>query len=162
VFLKRLHNFIVSLFDEWTGRDEITQKWNLRLRCLFTERRGLFYDVGEKRYRKAEESKMTDVEKLSLEELIDLNKRVVRRIEYMMSLKTRSQLDRFELGERVVFHSEGRHIEGVVIRVNRKTLSVKTGEGYWNIHPRFVTKLTGLKTETPLTIEDILHEKKDK
>ena len=39
-----------------------------------------------------------DIEKLSVEELIDLNKRVVRRIQYLHSLKTRAHLDRFEGG----------------------------------------------------------------
>lgn len=40
-----------------------------------------------------------DIEKLSLEELFDLNKRVVRRIQYLNSLKTRAQLDKFEVGD---------------------------------------------------------------
>ncbi len=82
-----------------------------------------------------------DVEKLSLQELIELNRRVVRRIQYLHSLKTRSQLDRFEVGDRVSFQSEGKSVEGVVVRVNRKTLSVRTKETHWNIHPRFLTKV---------------------
>ena len=82
-----------------------------------------------------------DIEKMSLDELIDLNRRVVGRIEYLHGLKTRSQLDRFEIGDRVGFQNEGRMVEGTVVRVNRKTLSVKTKEGSWNIPPRFVTRL---------------------
>lgn len=72
-----------------------------------------------------------DIENLSLEELLDLNKRLVRRIDYLHSLKTRAHLDRFEIGDRVSFQSEGRPIEGVVVRVNQKTLSIKTKDTYW-------------------------------
>jgi len=89
-----------------------------------------------------------DIEKMSLDELIDLNKRVIRRIEYLHGLKTRSQLDRFEIGDRVGFQNEGRTVEGTVIRVNRKTLSVKTKEGSWNVPPRFVTRISPTSNAT--------------
>lgn len=97
-----------------------------------------------------------DIEKLSLEELLDLNRRIVRRIEYLHSLKTRAHLDRFEIGDRVSFQSDGRAVEGIVVRVNRKTLSVKTKDTHWNIHPRFVTKLPGPAAELPKDVQDIL------
>jgi len=97
-----------------------------------------------------------DIEKLSLEELLDLNRRIVRRIEYLHSLKTRAHLDRFEVGDRVSFQSDGRAVEGIVVRVNRKTLSVKTKDTRWNIHPRFVTKLPGPHSELPKDVRDIM------
>ena len=102
-----------------------------------------------------------DIEKLSLEQLSDLNQRVVRRIEYLQSLKTRAHLDRFEAGDRVSFPSEGRQIEGVVIRVNRKTLSIKTKDTYWRIHPRFLTKLPGPKAEIPQDVRDIIERQEE-
>ena len=67
-----------------------------------------------------------DIDKLSLDELIDLNRRVVHRIQYLSSLKTRAQLDRYEIGDHVTFQSEGRAVAGVAIRVNRKTLNIHT------------------------------------
>src|ERR1035437_4950463 len=67
-----------------------------------------------------------DIDKLALDELLDLNRRVVRRIQHLQSLRTRAHLDRFEVGDRVSFQSEGRAVAGVVVRVNQKTLSVKT------------------------------------
>jgi hypothetical protein len=85
---------------------------------------------------------MIDLEKLSLEQLIDLNRLVIRRIQYLHSLKTRSQLDQFEIGDRVGFQSEGRLVEGIVTRINRKSLSIRTKEAHWKIHPRFLTKLS--------------------
>jgi len=97
-----------------------------------------------------------DIEKLSLEELLDVNRRIVRRIEYLHGLKTRAHLDRFEVGDRVSFQSDGRAVEGIVVRVNRKTLSVKTKDARWNIHPRFVTRLPGPAAELPKDVRDIL------
>jgi len=101
-----------------------------------------------------------DIEKLSLEELFDLNKRVVRRIRYLHSLKTRAQLDQFEVGDRVSFQSDGRAVEGIVVRVNRKTVSVKTRDSHWTIPPKFLTRMPGTPG-VPLTIEDVLGERKD-
>lgn len=97
-----------------------------------------------------------DIEKFSLEELLELNRRVVRRIDYLHSLKTRSHLERFEVGDRVSFQSEGRPVEGVVVRVNQKTLSVKTQGAYWRIHPHCLTKLPGPKAELPEDVRDII------
>ena len=97
-----------------------------------------------------------DIEKLSLEELFDLNKRVVRRIRYLHSLKTRAQLDQFEVGDRVSFQSDGRAAEGIVVRVNRKTLSVVTGNTHWRIPPRFLTKLPGPKAQLPADVRAII------
>ena len=90
-----------------------------------------------------------DIEKLAVQELIDLNRRVVRRLQYLHSLKTRSQLDRFEVGDRVGFQSEGKMVEGVVVRVNRKTLSIRTKEAHWKIHPRFLTRQTSPVSSFP-------------
>jgi hypothetical protein len=102
-----------------------------------------------------------DIEKLSLEQLLELNKRICRRVDYLQSLKTRAHLDRFEIGDRVSFQSEGRPVEGVVVRVNQKTLSIKTKDTYWRIHPRFLTKLPGPKAEIPQEIRDIVERQAD-
>ena len=97
-----------------------------------------------------------DIERLSLEELIELNRRIIQRVEYLHGLKTRARLDKFEPGDRVTFQSDGRAVEGIVIRVNRKTLSVKTKGSRWNLHPDFVTKLPSAGAGVPKTIEEIL------
>ena len=102
-----------------------------------------------------------DIEKLSLDELLELNKRIVRRIDYLHSLKTRAHLARFEAGDRVTFQSEGRMVEGVVVRVNQKTLSIKTKDTYWRIHPRFLTKLPGTKAGIPKDVLDIMEKDAD-
>lgn len=97
-----------------------------------------------------------DLEKLSLDELIALNKQVIRRINYMQSLKTRSQLDRFEVGDRVGFQKDGRMVEGMVTRVNRRSLSVCTLDNdHWNIHPGFLTKLSDAQKSIPSLIDKL-------
>ena len=86
-----------------------------------------------------------DVEQLSLEELVDLNKRVVMRIKYLQGVKAMEDLNRFKMGDRVHFHDhEGRPKEGVVVRINQRTVGVHTDEddGHWNIPPRLLTKST--------------------
>lgn len=97
-----------------------------------------------------------DIEKLNLEELISLNHRVVRRIEYFRSLKTQAHLDRFEVRDQVSFLSDGRAVESIVTRVNHKSLSVKTQNSRWTIHPQFLTKISGAGQERALTVEDII------
>ena len=88
-----------------------------------------------------------DIEKLSLDELHDLNRRVVRRIRYLNSLKTGRELEKFEIGDRVCFHPDGKHMEGVVVRVNRKTLGVRTDSGHeWRVHPGAATKVSSSTT----------------
>jgi hypothetical protein len=90
-----------------------------------------------------------DLEKMSREELLTLNKRIIERLQYLSRMKTRSALDRFEVGDLVGFQSEGRMIEGLVIRVNQKSLSVKTKDSHWTIHPQFVTKLPKRLSSNP-------------
>jgi len=98
-----------------------------------------------------------DIEKLSLDDLIALNRRVVDRIRYLHSLKTRAQLDRFEVGDRVSFQSDGRAVEGIVVRVNRKTLSIHTDHhSHWNIHPKFLTKVSGSPSQLPQDVRNLI------
>jgi hypothetical protein len=97
-----------------------------------------------------------DLESLSVQELFDLNERIIRRVHYLYTLNTRAQLDKFELGDRVAFQSDGRTMEGIVIRVNRKTLSIKTKDSRWKIPPHFVTKLARPGAPAAKTIEEIL------
>ncbi len=83
-----------------------------------------------------------DLEKLSHDELVQLNRRIIRRLQYLHSLKTQAVMDKFQVGDRVSFKSNSRQIEGIVVRINRKTLSVHTDDANWNIHPGMVNKIT--------------------
>jgi hypothetical protein len=99
-----------------------------------------------------------DLESLSVQELFELNDRIIRRVHYLCSLNTRAHLDRFEPGDRVAFQCDGRAAAGVVVRVNRKTLSIKSKDSRWKVPPQFVTKLARLGAPAAKTIEEILGE----
>ncbi len=102
--------------------------------------------------------KPADIEKLSLEELFDLNRRVIRRIEYLRSL----HLYRFEVGDRVSFQNAGQTVEGAVIRINRKTISVDTPGVSWRLPPHLLTKLTVPKAKLHPDTVDIIEVKEEK
>ena len=82
-----------------------------------------------------------DVEKLSPEELYDLYRKVCRRINALQRSRMAEKLQEFDIGDEVSFEHEGNIISGTVIRVNKKTLSVRTGGGNWYVDPRSVTKI---------------------
>lgn len=81
---------------------------------------------------------------LDLDDLRFLNKIIVERINYLVRFRRGIRLLQFSPGDRVQFTSKyGDVIEGTVIRVNRKTVSVSTGEneGWWNVSPELLTKI---------------------
>ena len=82
-----------------------------------------------------------DIDNLSLKELLDLNHRICERIRKLSDKKMLDVMQNFHVGEQVNFKSEGNMVTGTVIKINKKTISVKTQEGYWNIAPQFLTKI---------------------
>ncbi|MDH3443801.1 MAG: hypothetical protein OEN50_07760 [Deltaproteobacteria bacterium] len=83
-----------------------------------------------------------DIDKLSEDELIDLNHRIVERLRFLNQMRAHSQMLDFGIGERVTFQPEGRpELAGIVTRYNRKTLTVITDAGErWNVSPRVLRK----------------------
>jgi hypothetical protein len=83
-----------------------------------------------------------DIDKLSEEELIDLNHRIVERLRFLNHMRAHSQMLDFKIGDRVTFHPEGRApVVGMLTRYNRKTVTVITDSGqHWNVAPGFLRK----------------------
>lgn len=83
------------------------------------------------------------IEKLSLEDLRLLNRLIVERINHITRIKRGMQLLKFAPSDRVRFvSSHGEEIEGVVMRVNQKTVSVDTGgDGWWRVSPGILEKI---------------------
>ena len=81
------------------------------------------------------------IENLSLKELVELHDKIAKRIWELEKGKLSEKLGEFQIGDRVSFQSEGKTISGTVIRVNRKTLSVRSQENYWYVAPWAVTKI---------------------
>jgi ribosomal protein L21E len=82
-----------------------------------------------------------EIENLSLEELVELHRKICRRIRELNRSKVSEKLENFEIGDEISFKHEGNIITGTVIRVNRKSLSVRTNRGNWYVDPRSATKI---------------------
>lgn len=83
-----------------------------------------------------------DIDKLSEEELIDLNHRIVERLRFLNQTRRHSQMLKFTIGERVMFQPEGHPpVSGMVTRYNKKTVTVITDNGqHWNVSPGLLRK----------------------
>ena len=71
-----------------------------------------------------------NIDNLSESELIDLNHRIVARLQMMRQLEAHSSMLEFRIGERVRFHPQGRApVTGIITRYNKKTVSLITETG---------------------------------
>lgn len=83
-----------------------------------------------------------EIEKLSLKELVELHDKVARRILELEKGKLSERLMEFQIGDKVSFQAGSKTITGIVIRVNRKTLTVRSQENCWYVSPWAVTKVS--------------------
>jgi hypothetical protein len=83
---------------------------------------------------------MIDIDQLSEEELIDLNHRIVERLNFLSQARAHEKMLKFRVGERVQFESNaGQTLSGVLMKYNKKTVSILTDEGQrWNVAPGFL------------------------
>ena len=86
-----------------------------------------------------------NIEDMTYEELRDLNKRIVARMKLLHQIKTQSEMIRFNLGDRVQFCTrEGTLVIGILIKYNRKTVSIVTDDGHkWNVSPTLLSRASG-------------------
>jgi hypothetical protein len=84
-----------------------------------------------------------DIDKLSEEELVDLNHRIVERLRFLKQMRAHSQMLDFKIGDRVTFQAEGRRpLVGILTRYNKKTVAVITENGqHWNVSPGLLRKV---------------------
>jgi hypothetical protein len=77
------------------------------------------------------------IKRLNEEDLLFLNRVIVERLNLISQAKSTSLMANFTKGDRVGFQSpDGRVLEGVVLRLNKKTVSVATDHGHqWNVAP---------------------------
>jgi hypothetical protein len=77
-----------------------------------------------------------DLAKLSEDDLIELNRRIVERLQLLRSAKNLAQLAQFSVGMVVEFDTDdGRTITGTVARLNQRTATVVTTSGRWRVSP---------------------------
>ena len=77
------------------------------------------------------------IKRLNEEDLLFLNRMIVERIKLLAQARATTQMIRFTRGERVSFQDpDGCMQGGVVLRLNKKTVSVITDDGLqWNVPP---------------------------
>ena len=83
----------------------------------------------------------TDIDTMTVEELVALNHRIVERLKFLESLQTHKDMMAFNIGARVSFESSrgGRQL-GTLVKFNRKTVTVMTDNGQrWNISPHLLS-----------------------
>lgn len=83
-----------------------------------------------------------DIDKLTENELIDLNHRIVARLRFLSQMRAHSRMLDFTIGERVTFQPDGRPpLYGIVSRYNKKTVTVIVEGGQqWNVAPGLLRK----------------------
>ena len=89
-----------------------------------------------------------NIDRLTEAELIDLNHRIVARLRLLNQMRAHADMLDFKIGDRVAFEASGReHVEGMLTRYNRKTVTVITDDGrQWNVSPQFLRKVLSSKT----------------
>lgn len=85
-----------------------------------------------------------DIDSLDEAALVELNARIVERLQLLHHRRTTAALQGVRVGSRVTFEGPGGvEIRGIVIRRNKKTVTVHTDdERQWNVSPTLL-KLTG-------------------
>jgi hypothetical protein len=93
-----------------------------------------------------------NIDRLSEEQLIALNRRIVERIKIIRQHKTLNSMIKFNVGQRVSFQSYDRVITGVIIKFNPKTLVVLTDDNQqWKVSPQLIKPLIEAEQADKLT-----------
>lgn len=77
------------------------------------------------------------IKRQSEEDLLFLNRLIVERLKLISQAKSTCLMAGFTRGDRVGFQApDGRSLQGIVLRLNKKTVSVATEDGHqWNVAP---------------------------
>ena len=70
-----------------------------------------------------------DIDGLSIDELVQLNHRVVERIKMLQSMQAHVDMMAFNLGAKVSFDTDEGRVVGTLVKYNRKTVNVVGDNG---------------------------------
>ena len=84
-----------------------------------------------------------DIDKLTEQELADLNRRIVERLRFLHQMRAHSAMLEFSVGDRVSFEPGGEPpVFGIITRYNKKTVSVLSEDGRrWTVAPQYLRKV---------------------
>lgn len=79
---------------------------------------------------------------MSEEDLLYLNRMVVERLNLLAQAKSTVELAQFSEGDKIQFTTNDGHVKhGIVLRLNKKTASVRTDDGQdWKVSPGLLRK----------------------
>ncbi|MEI8347021.1 MAG: hypothetical protein WCG27_06115 [Pseudomonadota bacterium] len=101
-----------------------------------------------------------NLDTLTEDELLELNREIIRRIEMRRNIRRQSQLMAFQVGDCVAFDTDDGVVEGTIIRINQKTASINGNDGRcWRISPGLLSKViktTAQQTnDRPMAIDSL-------
>ncbi len=102
-----------------------------------------------------------DIENFSLEELMELHWKILKRIQKLGKMKLYEDLQKFDVGDKVSFKGKGEDlITGIVIRVNQKSVTIKTDQGAtWYVAPALAIKIQLPKEENSDNLSPVIQTK---
>jgi len=104
-----------------------------------------------------------NIDHLSKDELLDLNRRVIARLQLLDQQSTWQSMVKFNIDQRVSFDPDGRMRSGVVIKFNPKTVVVMTDDGHrWKVSPQFLRHLVDAQAPGNITVIRPTERNKDK
>ncbi len=88
------------------------------------------------------QSAVEAIKKLNENDLIFLNRIIVERLKLISQAKSTCLMANFNISDRVSFRGpDGESRQGVIIRLNKKTASIKLSDGHvWNVFPGLLEK----------------------
>ena len=93
-----------------------------------------------------------DIDRLTEDQLVDLNNRIVQRLRFLDQMRAHSQMLEFKIGDRVMFNPDNRGpVTGMLTRYNKKTVTIITESGQkWTVSPMLISKVVTPATDTVL------------
>ena len=84
-----------------------------------------------------------NIDHLTERELVELNQRIVQRLQLLQTVHAHRDMMEFTLGQRVSFATHGGQRQtGILTKFNRKTVTVITDDGQrWNVPPQLLSKI---------------------
>lgn len=104
-----------------------------------------------------------DFSKYSEADLIGLNRRLVAYMRDKRQADTYHELAKYNLGDRVTFtNNVGETVSGIVIRVNKKTVSIHTdNHHHWNVSPHLLKRVgSGTKQGRANNVIELFEEQR--
>ena len=89
-----------------------------------------------------------DIDQLSEAELMELNHKIVHRLRFLREARAHSAMLHFKIGDHVYFQaSDGRTVEGILTRYNKKSVTVITDDGHrWTVSPQLLVRVGDMRS----------------